>query len=91
MPNFNPTQTKLNSIHKASALLEQLRTIYRQSKIAQASLLLYQAGTDPLFNATVDEIFAPSERTELNQMFTHLDALETNWTANHLILLEPPE
>lgn len=91
MPNFDPTQAKLDSIHKATALLEQLRAIYRQSKIAQTSLLLYQAGTDPLFNATVDEIFIVAERLELNQMFTQVDALENNWTANHLALLEPPE
>lgn len=91
MTNFGPTQIKLDSMHQASALLELLRAIYKQSKIAQALLLLYQAGTDPLFNTTVDEIFSLEERAELNQMFTQVDGLETNWTTNHLALLEPPE
>ncbi len=88
MPNFDPTQTKLDSIHRAAGLLPQLQSIYNQSKTAQAALLLFQAGTDPVFNTEVEAIFSAAELVELNQMFGQIDALETNWTANHLELLE---
>ena len=60
MPNFDPTQAKLDSIHQAAGLLGQLQSIYSQSKIAQAALLLFQAATDPVFNAEVEAIFSHS-------------------------------
>jgi len=89
MPNFSQTQARLDSIHAATALLEQLRALLTQGRAAQASLELYTAGTDAVFNTAVEEIFTGPERAKVNQMFAQVDVLVTNWEANHLDLLEP--
>lgn len=88
MPRLENIQPRLDSIHKATGIIGQLRTIFRLSKTARAALLLYQAGTDTVFNEAVDAVFPVGERQELNQMLTQLDALVSDWEANHPELLE---
>ena len=88
MPRPENVQGRLDSIHKATGIVAEVRTIFRLSKTAQASLLLYQAGTDAVFNEAVDAVFTSAERQELNQMLTQLNALVNDWSANHAELLE---
>jgi DNA invertase Pin-like site-specific DNA recombinase len=87
MPDYSNTQDKLNSIHRALELIDVLVGTYNQVKAVQSSLLLYQAGTDQVFNDAIDASFTLQERQELNQMLSQLDALATDWETNHSVIL----
>lgn len=71
------------SQYQAISLLDQIRNIYGQCKNAQANLALYQAGTNPSFNAAINTLHPPSERTELNQMLMQINTLIADWETNH--------
>jgi hypothetical protein len=71
------------SQYQAISLLDQVRSIYSQCKNAQANLVLYQAGTNAAFNAAINTLHPPAERTELNQMLTQINSLITDWETNH--------
>lgn len=75
--------TTRNSQYDAMAILDKIRNIYRDCKSAQASLNLYQAGTDPTFNAAINALHPPAERTELGQMLTQINALVADFEQNH--------
>lgn len=90
MANFATVQTRLNSLNRAAGLLEQLRTIYRQTQFAKQAIADYQANTDPVFRQAIDDIFPASERSQLAAMLTQLNNIDSNWTANHTNLLNPP-
>lgn len=87
MPDYTIVQQRLDSTHKATALLEQLKAIYGQSKIVEGSINLYTGGTDTTFNQAIDAIFTAPERIELNQMLVQVEALIADWEANHGVLL----
>ena len=86
--DFTVAQSQLHSIQRAIMIVEQVRHIYRQCVAVDESLALYQAGTDQLFNDTVDDSYTSAEKQELNQMLTQIDALVSDWQANHGDLLE---
>lgn len=88
MPDFTLVQARLDSTHRATALLEQLKNIYRQCKAVEGSINLYTSGTDPTFNQAINNIFTASERAELNQMLSQVETLVANWETNHEVLLE---
>lgn len=51
MANFDGAATRLQSARDATNLLQLLRATYTTAKAVTAALALYQAGTDPIFNA----------------------------------------
>lgn len=87
MPDFTTVQSRLDSTHRATALLEQLKAIYKQSKTVEGSINLYTSGADPTFNQAIDSIFTASERNELNEMLVQVEALVADWETNHGTLL----
>jgi hypothetical protein len=88
MANFDAYQAKSDATRKAFNLLHLIRGIYENGKQVQAALALYQAATDPAFNAAVNAIFSATERQELGQMLSQITALVTDWEANHIGALQ---
>lgn len=84
MANFDTADDRHNAVHMANSLLPQVRGLYVQAKQVQAALALYQAGSTPAFNAAVNALFSASERTELGQMLSQINALVTDWETNHI-------
>ena len=80
-------QARLNSMSRAATVLPQLQTIYRQAQFAQSAINAYTAGTDPVFNQAVNDIFSAGERAQLQTMLTQLNSLVSAWTTNHSTLL----
>lgn len=87
MANYTVIRQKMSSYGKAAGLLPQLQQIYQQSAQVSAAIALFQAGTDPDFNAALGVIFTAEERAQLVQMLTHVNNLHAAWTANHSTLL----
>ena len=84
MANFDKAQqNKRDSVQRASVLLDRVRSVYSACKSVQAVMALYQAATDAPFNAAVNTLFTASERAELGQILTQINALVTDWEANH--------
>jgi hypothetical protein len=81
--NFDTHQEKANAARKAFNVLALVRSVYESGKQVQLALALYQAGTDPVFNAAVNALFTSAERTELGQMLAQINALVTDWETNH--------
>lgn len=85
MANFDSTtQTKRDSIYRAAGLLDRVRAVYGAAKGVQSEMALYQAGTDPTFNAAINALFSPAERQELGQMLSQINNLVQDWEANHV-------
>lgn len=87
MANFDGYQAKSDASRKAFNLLPLIRGIYESGRQVQAALALYQANTDPAFNAAVNAIFNASERAELGQMLAQINALVIDWEANHALAI----
>ena len=83
MANFDTSTQKLQSAKDATNVLQLFRALYSQAKLIQDALTRYQAGTDATFNAAMNALFTASERSELNTMAQQIDALVTDWEANH--------
>ena len=84
---FETTDQTIQSVAQATNLLNTIRTLYQQGKSVQSLLALYQAGTNPAFNAAINAMFTPGERTELGAMLTDVNVLVLKWeTANRAAL-----
>jgi Na+-translocating ferredoxin:NAD+ oxidoreductase RnfG subunit len=83
MANFDNSAAKRNSTRDANNLLALFQNIYTNGKAIQTLMALYQANTDPTFNGAVNALFTQSERQELLTMQNQVNALITDWTANH--------
>lgn len=84
MANFDTSTQKLQSVREAANLLQLFRALYSQAKLIQSALQLYQANTDPAFNAAVNALFTASERSELSTMAQQINTLVTDWETNHI-------
>jgi hypothetical protein len=88
MANFDSaTRSKIASVHTASRLIQIIYSVYTQAKSAQALLQLYTGATDPAFNAAVNAMLVPAERTEIGQVLTQINALVNNLETNHASLI----
>lgn len=87
MADYTQVRQEIDSMSQAAQILPYLQDIYRRAQLAQSAINLYVAASDPVFNATVDEIFSAGERAELNTMLGNLNTLVTAWTNNHATLL----
>jgi len=88
MANFDATaRAKITSVHTASRLIQIIYSVYVQAKNAQALLNLYNSGTDTSFNAAVNAMLLPAERTEIGQVLTQINALVTDLETNHAALI----
>ena len=85
---FETSETKIRAVARAGNVLGKLRTVYLYGKEVQAALALYQAGTDPVFNAAVDAVFTSAERAELGVMLGEINTLVSAWEANHAAALD---
>lgn len=84
MANFdNTNQAKLSSVQNASQFLDRVKALYIHAREMQTLLALYQSNSDPVFNAAINAMFTASERNELAAMLTQVNALVTDWDANH--------
>lgn len=90
MANFDTFAAKSDGARRAFNMLALIRNIYESGKQVQQGLALYQAGTDPAFNASVNALFTAGERTELNAMAQQINALVTDWEASHAGALGAP-
>jgi hypothetical protein len=86
--NFDSaTRAKIEGVRTASNLIQILYSVYAQAKSAQSLLNLYTSATDPAFNAAVNAMLSASERTEIGQVLTQLNALVTDLETNHAALI----
>lgn len=90
MAEFTTVQATTQSVSEATNVLNALRSVYSQAKTAQRLITLYQAGTDPVFNAAVNAIFTSAQRAELSNMLGDVNTLLTDWEANHRSALGLP-
>jgi hypothetical protein len=84
LANFDTSQAKRESVKQANNLLDLIRSVYANGKQIQTLLALYQAGSDPAFNAAINALYTAGERTELNAMLTQVNTLVNDWAANHI-------
>lgn len=80
---FETYEAKSASVQYARMLRSDIQALYGNAKSAQAKLALYQAATDPAFNAAINALFTAPERVELAAMLTEINTLITDWEANH--------
>lgn len=73
-------------------LIGTLRTVHALAVILRDGKDLYQAGTDPVFNAVFNELInSAADRTELAAMINQLTALcVTDWEVVHREALDLP-
>lgn len=88
MTNFDGSMTKRNAVQRANNVLANVQAVYQSMLIVQASMALYTAGTDTVFNAAVNALFSTGERTELGQMLAGINTLVTDWETNHMGALQ---
>lgn len=84
---FATARDRIEAVERASTVLGQLRTAYSFGISLRDALTLYQAGTDPAFNAAFNALFTAADRSELNTMITQLTTLITGWETNHAAAL----
>jgi hypothetical protein len=89
MPVYDHLQAEIANRQHAKQLLMEMGRVYDLGKSIRTKLNLYMAGTDPDFNAVMDSVFTPAERTELNQMLTPLATMIEDWKMNHFDFLFP--
>jgi hypothetical protein len=82
-------KTAITSIYNAAALLDDIAICYNQAKQMQSKLALYQAGTDPNFNAAINAIISPGDRARIAAMLTQSNALITAWEASYSDIITP--
>ena len=80
---FSTARDRIAAVERASNVLGQLRTAYTFGATLRDALALYQAGTDPAFNAAFNALFTQADRTELGAMINQLSTLMTDWETNH--------
>jgi len=88
MADFDTLNQKLAVSRRAANLLAVMQGVYQEMKSLQASLVLYQAGTDPAFNAAVNALYTASERTKIGQMIAGINTLVADWETNHAVALQ---
>jgi hypothetical protein len=80
---FDTAKDRIRAVERAGNALGSIRTIYVMAKDLQGALALYQAGTDPAFNAAFNVLFTTADRQELAAMINQLATLATDWETNH--------
>lgn len=80
---FETILVTLESVKQAQQLIFDLRATFAAAKALKDKLALYQAATDPAFNATINALFTVQERQELAAMLAEVNALISDWEANH--------
>lgn len=88
MADFDAMTARMRAVRRATNLLAVARGAFEELKTLRTSLALYQAGTDPAFNAAVNALYTPTERAELAALIATSNTLLTNWEANHLDALQ---
>ncbi len=88
--DFSNTPIIIQSVTRATNLPNAIQTFYRNGKSIQADLALYTAGTDTKFNAALNTILTPAQRTEYGEMLAEVNEIMTNWEANHRSALGLP-
>lgn len=83
MANFDTAITKREAVKQANNLLDLVQHMYQSGKQIQTLMALYQATTDPAFNAAINALFTSGERAELAVMLGQVNSLVTDWTTNH--------
>lgn len=83
MANFDTSATRRESVKQANNLLDLVLHVYQSGKQVQTLLALFQAGTDPTFNAAVSALYSAAERQELATMLAQINTLITDWETNH--------
>lgn len=90
MANFDNSQPTIQSMNQATGVLNAVRGAYAQLKTVQAFMALYTANTNPPFNAAVNTLFTPAERSELGNIAGDMGALITELETNHRSALGLP-
>ena len=87
--SFTAARDRIAAVTKAGAVLGTIRTVHDTAVKLQAMLDLYQAGTDPTFNAAFNAIFnVAGDRSAIAEMIGELTALTiTDWETNHADVL----
>jgi len=81
--SFEAHDAKQAALNRASLYLHYARQIYAAGSAMQQLKADYQGGADPALVAAVNALFTPAERSELSSMQTSLDALLSEWEADH--------
>jgi hypothetical protein len=83
MAGFIDSDAKRQAVKRAMNLLDLVRGFYSQGKLIQEALALYQAGTDPAFNAAVNAIHDATQRQQHGQMLATVNTIITDREDNH--------
>lgn len=83
MANFDQANQRREAVKGANNLLDLIRNLYESGRQIQALLALYQAGSDPTFNAAINALYTTAERAELAAMLAQVNTLVTDWQTNH--------
>lgn len=91
MANWDNNMARQSAADRANSMVGQIQGAVGAMRAMAASLALYQAGADPLFNAAVNARFtggAGAERAELATVIGKFNTLLADLDANHSPLLQ---
>lgn len=81
---FTTATTRIKAIESVARALGTLRTVHAFAHDLRDMVALYQAGTDPVFNAAFNAVFTAQDRAELSTMINQLTSLViTDWETTH--------
>jgi hypothetical protein len=91
MANFDDNAARTAAAERANGMVSSIQGAVGQMRAMSASLALYQAGTDPFFNAAVNARYTSGgtgERAELATVIGKFGPLLADLDANHLAILQ---
>ena len=88
MAIFDNNADRYTAVERANGMVTSIQSAVAQMRVIKASLTLYQANSDPLFNAAVNARFTAPERTELAAVIGLFNTLLTDLDANHSAVLQ---
>lgn len=77
------------SFYQAAAFLDDVRILYQQAAQVRAKVALYQAATDPAFNAAVNAVIPAADRQRLATLVSSVNALAAEMEANYADFINP--
>jgi len=82
------TQDKLDAVRMASGVLDRMRAAYGAARGAQEAVLLYNAGTNPAFNAAMNALYTNAQLVEFGVIGQRFNTLLVDGDANHASLIQ---
>jgi hypothetical protein len=91
LANFDNNVARQQAVERANGMVSSIQSAVAQMRVIRDSLTLYQANTDPLFNAAVNARYTAGvsgERAELATVIGKFNTLLADLDANHAAVLQ---